>query len=192
MLICSPGKRDPAENIGNSGTVIEYNISRNDHSRIFNLSGADQTTIDHNAIYIGPQDDVQVVLISNWDGWSHGADFRDNTFDVAGTGRYGHEIQRNSDGTYKIEPGWGGATEIRMQGNQYFGRNLNLPNDSNATTDDHYRATTLDWNEPVFDPAHPAAFSGYLKEHRRWMLSLFTHQFGNPMHIDQLRQAVPH
>ena len=33
MLICTPGKRDPSENIGNTGTEIRYNISRNDHAR---------------------------------------------------------------------------------------------------------------------------------------------------------------
>ena len=44
MLICTPGKRDPSENIGNTGTEIRYNISRNDHARIFNLSAAERTT----------------------------------------------------------------------------------------------------------------------------------------------------
>lgn len=191
MLICSPGKRNPIENIGNSGTVIEYNISRNDHTRIFNLSGADQTTIEHNVIYVGSQDDVQVVLVSNWDGWSHDADLRDNIFDVAGTGRYGHEIQRNSDGKYIIDPGWGGATGIRVQGNKYFGRNINLPNDANATTDDRYHPTSLEWNEPIFDPAHPEDFSRYLVEHRQWILNLFVHQFGRPTIVDELHLLSP-
>ena len=178
MLICTPGKRNPLENIGNTGTVIEYNISRNDHTRIFNLSGADQTIVAHNAIYIGPQDDVQVLLVSNWDGWSTSAIFRDNTFDIAGLGRYGHEVQHNLDGTYQIGPGWGGAKDIQFEGNNYFGRNLDLPHDPAAVIDQHYRPVNLDWKEPAFDPAHPQQFSAYLAKHRQWILHLFASQFG--------------
>lgn len=191
MLICSPGKRNSEENVGNLGTVIEYNISRNDHSRIFNLSGADRTTIEHNAIYVSPQDDVQILLVSDWGGWSHDADFRDNMFDVAGTGRYGHGVRRDPNGTYEIEPGWGGATDIRFEGNKYFGRNIDLPHDTQGTTDKRFRPTTLDWNEPVFDPAHPGNFSRYLVEHRQWMLRLFTRQFGEPPRLDEPRPLAP-
>ena len=188
MLICTPGKRNPVENIGNTGTVIEHNISRNDHTRIFNLSGADQTTVDRNAIYIDPKDDVQVLLVSNWDGWSNGATFRGNTFDVAGTGRYGHEVEHNPDGTYKIGAGWGGAKEIQFEGNRYFGRNIDVPNDPAAVVDQQYHPAKLDWNEPVFDPAHPEKFSAYLAAHRRWMMHLFVSQFGEQ---PQLEPSLP-
>src|ERR1035437_1736490 len=188
MLICTPGKRNPVENIGNTGTVIEHNISRNDHTRIFNLSGADQTTVDRNAIYIDPKDDVQVLLVSNWDGWSNGATFRGNTFDVAGTGRYGHEVEHNPDGTYIIGAGWGGAKEIQFEGNRYFGRNIDVPNDPAAVVDQQYHPAKLDWNEPVFDPAHPEKFSAYLAAHRRWMMHLFLSQFGEQ---PQLEPSLP-
>jgi hypothetical protein len=178
MLICTPGKRDPAENIGNTGTVIRHNISRNDHNRIFNLSGADQTTVEQNAIYTSPKDDVQVLLVSSWDGWSKGAVFRQNTFDVAGTAHYGHEIHRSQDGKYEIAPGWGDATDIQFEGNRFFGHNADLPLDPKALIDPTYHSESLDWNEPVFNPAHPEEFSAYLVEHRRWMMQLFTAQFG--------------
>ncbi len=180
MLICTPVKRDPAENLGNTGTVIRHNISRNDHNRIFNLSGADQTTVEENVIYTSPEDDVQALLVSNWDGWSKGAVFRQNTFDVAGTAHYGHEVHRSPDGKYEIEPGWGGATEIQFEGNRYFGRNVDLPPDPNASIDQKYHSDNLDWNEPSFNPAHPENFSAYLMLHRRWMMRLFTSQFGQP------------
>jgi hypothetical protein len=179
MLICTPVKRDPKKNIGNTGTVIEYNISRNDHTRIFNLSGADQTTVSHNAIYISEGDDVQVVLTSSWDGWSNGAVFRENTFDVAGIGRYGHGIDRRPDGTYRIAPGWGGATGIVFQGNEFFGHNFDMPSDPSATVDAKYHPTKVNWKEPAFDPANPRRFSAYLKKHRQWMLQLFASQFGH-------------
>jgi hypothetical protein len=178
MLICTPVKRNQQENLGNSGTVIEHNISRNDHTRIFNLSGADHTTVEDNTIYVGPGDDVQVLLVSNWDGWSNGAMFHSNTFDVAGTGRYGHEVQRNDDGTYRIASGWGGASEIQFDGNRYFGHIVDIPPDPTAEVDSIPHPMKLDWLEPVFDPAHPDAFPAYLTAHRAWMVRLFTRQFG--------------
>jgi hypothetical protein len=179
MLICAPGKRNPAENIGNTGTVIRHNISRNDHNRTFNLSGADQTTVEQNAIYTSPEDDVQVLLVSSWDGWSKGAVFRQNTFDVAGTAHYGHEVHRSQDGKYEIAPGWGEATDIQFEGNRFFGHNVDLPPDPKALIDPTYHSESLDWNEPVFNPAHPEDFSAYLVEHRQWLMQLFTAQFGH-------------
>jgi hypothetical protein len=183
MLICTPVKRDQQDNIGNIGTVIEYNISRNDHTRIFNLSGADNTTVEHNAIYIAAEQDVQVLLVSNWEGWSSGAVFRDNTFDVAGTGRFGHELQRKSDGTYQIAPGWGEAKDIRFEGNRYYGRFVGMPVDPAAVIDPKFHALDFDWNEPLFDPSHPEKFSTYLAKHRRWILRLFVSQFGAPIRL---------
>jgi hypothetical protein len=183
MLICTPVKRNSQENAGNTGTEIQYNISRNDHARIFNLSGADQTTVEHNAIYVGPQENVQVLLVSSWDGWSNGAIFRNNTFDVAGTGSYGHEVGRSPYGTYRIAPGWGDARDIRFEGNRYFGRNVDLPADPTAVVDPHFHAAKIHWQEPVFDPAHPETFPSWLKNHRRWMLGLFASQFGEPAHL---------
>lgn len=177
MLICTPGNRG-RDNAGNTGTVIRYNISRNDHERIFNLSGADQTLVEHNAIYIGPKDDVQILLVSNWDGWSAGALFRDNIFDVAGTGRFGHEVSRDvKTGKYVIAPGWGGARDIRFEGNHYFGHNIDIPHDPEADIDSKYQKESIDWNEPVFDPASPDGFDKYLAAHRRWIIRLFTQQF---------------
>jgi hypothetical protein len=179
MLICTPVKRNAVENVGNTGTVIRYNISRDDHERVFHLSGADQTLVEDNAIYVGPKDDVQVVLVSSWDGWSDGALFRNNLFDIEGTGRYGHAVDQSvDDGKYRIAPGWGGARDIRFEGNQYIGRNIDEPEDHSAMVDSVYRAEKIDWNEPTFDPSHPERFSSYLAEHRRWMVRLFSQQFG--------------
>jgi hypothetical protein len=185
MLICTPGRRNALENIGNTGTVIEYNISRDDHTRTFNLSGADQTTVAHNAIYTALQDQVQILLVGNWDGWSNGAVFRSNLFDIAGRGSFGHELKHNLDGTYEIGSGWGGAQDIRFEGNRYFGQTKDIPQDASAIIDPHYRQPKLDWSEPIFDPEHPETFPAYLTEHRQWMLNLFTSQFGEPPHLDE-------
>jgi hypothetical protein len=183
MLICTPVKRNSTENAGNTGTLIEYNISRNDHARIFNLSGADNTVVQHNAIYVAPNNDVQLLLVSSWDGWSNGAVFRANTFDVAGVGRFGHESKRNPDGTYEIAPGWGGARDIHFEGNRYLGHIVGMPQDSKAMVDRHWDSKQMDWNEPIFHPQSPEGFSAYLAEHREWMLHLFARQFGASPHL---------
>lgn len=190
MLICTPVKRNREENFGNTGTLIRYNISRNDHARIFNLSGADNTTVEHNAIYVAPQDEVQLLLVSKWEGWSRGAVFRANTFDVAGTGRFGHEVKRAEDGKYDIAPGWGGALGIEFHANRFFGRILDRPADPEAVIDPKYRPAKLHWNEPTFDPAHPRHFSRYIAAHRRWMIRLFTAQFGAPLDLSPYSQEL--
>jgi hypothetical protein len=184
MLICTPGRRNPAENVGNTGTVIRNNISRNDHSRIFNLSAADETTVEHNSIYIGPQDDVQVLLVSNWDGWSNGAVFRGNTFDAAGTARYGHEVKHEQDGTYQIAPGWGGATNILFEGNRYLGKQVDTPADSAAMIEAQALSPKFQAPEPLFDPAHPEKFPLWLESHRKWMVQLFQSEFGEAPHLE--------
>ena len=177
MLICTPGRRNPQDNIGNRGTVIRYNISRNDRSRIFHLSGGDHTTVEHNAIYIGPGLDIPVLLTSDWQGWASDAVFRDNTFRAEGVARYGHAGARNDDGTYPLEPGWGGASGIEFQGNQYIGHHQDRPADARGT-DAEVQAPKLDWNEPRFDPSRPDDFEKFMEEHRAWMMRLFTRQFG--------------
>lgn len=52
MLICTPGKRNSKENVGNTGTEIRHNISRNDKTRAFNLSSAEHTSVHDNVIYV--------------------------------------------------------------------------------------------------------------------------------------------
>jgi hypothetical protein len=178
MLICTPVKRDQNHNIGNTGTRVEYNISRNDHARIFNLSGADHSVIQHNAIYIAPADDVQILLVSQWDGWSTDALFRSNLFYALGTGHYGHEVARNEDGSYMIAPGWGGASNIRFERNRYLGNHIGAPSEVTSHAESAPTPAHLDWNEPIFDPAQPELFPAYLNAHRQWLRRLFIAQFG--------------
>ena len=184
MLICTPVRRNTRENYGNTGTVIRNNVSYDDHSRTFNLSGADQVTVENNAIYIAPHDRVQVLLVSNWDGWSNRALFRRNFFDSAGLASYGHQTARNPDGTYQIAPGWGGANGILFQDNRYCGRQIDAPSDRGADSDPAYCTAHPDWTEPVFDPRHPEQYAAYLREHREWLVRLFTAQFGTPPHLE--------
>ena len=176
MLICTPGRRNQQDNIGNVGTVIRYNISRNDRSRIFHLSGGDHTTVEHNAIYIGPGLDVPILLTSDWQGWASDAVFRENTFDAEGVARYGHGL-KHDDGTYTLEPGWGDAKGIVFEGNRYIGRHVDRPEDAKGG-ERGGPAPKLYWNAPRFDPSKPDEFDGFLKKHREWMMRLFARQFG--------------
>ena len=180
MLICTPGKFDK-DNLGNIGTEIRHNISRNDHTRIFNLSAATRTLVHDNSIYVGSGIDLQLLIVTDWEGWADGAIFRNNFFYVKGTARYGHQVGGNKDGTYEIGPGWGQAKDIVFEGNHYFGRNVDKPEDRSGTENPIADAPRLDLDEPVFDPSHPELFDSFMAEHRRWLVHLFKQQFGeNP------------
>jgi hypothetical protein len=183
MLICTPGERNPQENIGNVGTVVRYNISRNDHSRAFNLSAAEHTSVHDNFIYVGPEIDMQMLAVTNWSGWAKDAVFRANTFWVAGTASYGHEVQRNKDGTYQLARGWGEATGIVFDGNRYIGRNTDRPQDVEAIVESSKTIPDLDWNGPAFDTQNPEQFDAFMDAHRAWMLRLFERQFGRPVKL---------
>ncbi len=178
LLICTPVKRNPKDNLGNLGTVVRYNISRNDRTRIFHLTGAEQTTVHDNAIYVGPGIDVQMLAVTDWDGWADGALFRNNTFHVEGTARYGYQVARNKDGTYQIAPGWGPAKAIVFEGNRYIGKHVDRPQDTTGLVTESEKAPALDWNSPQFDPAKPDGFDAFMARHRKWMMRLFERQFG--------------
>jgi hypothetical protein len=181
-LICTPVKRNQQENVGNIGTVIRYNISRNDRTRGFHLSGAEHTTVDHNVIYVGPAIDMQMLAVTTWDGWPRDAAFRNNTFWVLGTARYGHEIKRNKNGTYHLAPGWGPATGVVFEGNRYIGNNTDRPQDPNAVVEASAPAPRLDWTGPQFEP-DPDHFDAFIVAHREWMMRLFEKQFGKAVKL---------
>jgi hypothetical protein len=177
MLICTPVERDQRENLGNTGTILRWNISRHDHERILNLSGADHTIVENNAFYVAPGDDVQ-FLISSWNGWSTDALFRQNRFYVEGTLRFGHSVNKSDDGRYTIAQGWSGARDIVFEGNQYIGKTIDRPNDAKAIVEAAVKGRKLNWKEPTFDPARPLQYSSYIAAHRKWMAHLFRQQFG--------------
>jgi hypothetical protein len=182
MLVCTPGRRNAQDNIGNTGTVIRHNVSRNDLARIFHISGGDNTTIEDNAIYVGPGLDVQMLVLTDWQGWANGALFRNNRFYVQGIARYGHGLKR-SDGTYALEAGPGDAKGILFEGNLYAGKQVDRFEDAKGVVVDEVKAPRVDWEVPQFDPASPDTFDGFLAKHRQWMLRLFQQQFGQPVKL---------
>lgn len=185
MLICTPGKRDSPDILGNTGTIVRKNISVNDRSRIFLLSAVEHTLIEDNAIYVGPDIDVQMVLTTNWEGWGKDAIVRRNTFWVQGTARYGHEVSRTEAGAYGIAPGWGNATGIVFEGNRYYGNHVARPADAKARQLNKLRIPSAQPESPKFDPAHPENFAAYMASHRQWMLQRFEEEFGQPVRLWQ-------
>jgi hypothetical protein len=183
LLVCTPGKRNLRENLGNTGTEARHNISRNDRTRIFHLAGAvEQTRIYDNAIYVGAGLDVQMVLVTDWEGWANDAVFRGNSFLVEGKARYGHQVSR-SKGDYEIGPGWGPAKGIVFEGNRYIGSNIDRPEDQSGSVVGTAEVPKLEWEAPLFDPAMPDGFESFIEKHRQWMLRLFTQQFGQPVKL---------
>ena len=72
------------------------------------------------------------------------------------------------DGSFQIEPGWGPAKSVIVQGTTCIGRYDNRPEDAEAKTT--AQRVLSDWRPPKFYPSRPADFADYLKKHRQWIV----------------------
>jgi hypothetical protein len=177
MLICTPGDHTPAWNIGNIGTRIVENISRNDDGLLINLSGATQVTVARNLFYVGAANRAQFIT-SSWKGWPTDASFRSNRFYVQGDLVFGHGVERLKDGSYRVAPGWGGATHLSFTGNSIWGRVEDPPAGTMLHAGKQDVGQAVDWStEPKFDPSHPDEYARYLTLHRTWLRALFNREF---------------
>jgi hypothetical protein len=83
MLVCGPTA---------GGTVdgtIRYNISQNDRTRVFHVSGPIQNIqIYNNTIYVGAGLDTTIVLEGRWGGYPQSVYFWNNIFYNLGSGDY--------------------------------------------------------------------------------------------------------
>ena len=118
MLICNDGGQHMPWNIGNSGTIIRYNLSVNDGLHTFNISGPCQNTqIYNNTFYLGKDQDIPLVASGNWGGaWSDNLRFANNLFYVDGKARFE----------------FGGITNLAFDHNAYWGGIADRPADPNA------------------------------------------------------------
>lgn len=122
LLICNEGGHSDTESAGNTGTIIRYNLSQNDRTRGINIAGpVKDTAIYNNTIYIGPEHSVNLVLFSDWHGWSEDTRLLNNIFYVAGKGQFSYGISRAEDGAYETAPGFGQSKENVFDSNVYFG-----------------------------------------------------------------------
>ncbi|HKT75126.1 MAG TPA: right-handed parallel beta-helix repeat-containing protein [Sphingobium sp.] len=189
LLICSP-RRDDKDNLGNRGTLARFNVSRNDGSRIFQLSGnVSDARIEQNVIHVGKAIDVQMVVATQWEGWAHDVRFSGNVFKVAGTARYGSEVGRNGP-DYLIQAGFAPAGSIRFKGNSYLGSHVDLPEDGVAQPALLVEDISADWTVPTFDPARPDGFADYLQRHRAWMMAMLQRELGSPVALKQPRRSA--
>lgn len=177
ILLCTPVRRDPHENVGNSGTIVRNNISRDDRTRTFALSGADDVRVERNAVYTPVGADVQLLLVTDWDGWSSRATFVDNLFVSRGRARYGHQIGRDMErGTYTIAPGWGPARDITLAGNRLDGRHVGVVGTAGSMAP--VALSRRDWTPPPLVGTDAEAVDAFLDRHRQWLLTLMREQFG--------------
>lgn len=184
VLICAPGRR-ATDNIGNSGTLVRSNVSRNDGTRIFQLSGGiTDVRIERNVIWVPKGQDVQMTVATEWQGWASDVRFKDNVFAVGGVARYGREVGRNGP-DYLIAPGFPPAEHISFNGNHFIGRHVDPPQDADGEWRTDFRDPAADWSVPTFDPAKPDSFATFLPRHRAWMLTMLARELQRP--VDLLR-----
>lgn len=143
LLICNEGSQSPQVSVGNTGTIVRYNISQNDHHRGIKLSGpVKNTLIYNNTIYVGKGENVDVVLHTDWTGWATDTYFYNNIFYVEGTARFSYGVSGNADGSYVTAAGPGKSTNNIYDYNVYYG--------GSAADDPH----ALISNPQMLDPGH--------------------------------------
>lgn len=112
MLVCGPGRSY------NEDTVIRYNISVRDGintARVFHFGGKSNNTLIHNnTIILGPEQDLPMILHTEWErGQAENTRFINNLFIVEPGGR----------ATYDF----GDSTGNFFEGNLFVGRHEGLP-----------------------------------------------------------------
>ncbi len=186
LLICTPVARDPAENIGNTGTLARNNVSVGDHERIFQLAGASDAIVERNIVHTRPDEAVQMVVATWWNGWSQNIDIRDNWLGVGGAATYGYETGR-SGGRYIIAPGFPPPLVVRLNGNVFAGEHGAQAVESRA--EKAWRPEL--WAAPILDPARPDDLPEFLKRHRQWMLDMLAREFGERPVLEQPKLMMP-
>jgi len=115
MLICTPRIRPG--NIGCEGTVIRYNISQNDGTRLFHIGGPVRNTKIYNNVFFVPAErDIAAVLCTDWQGWAQDTTFANNIFHVEG----------------KVGYDFGYSTNNVFEHNVFYGSHENRPDDPHA------------------------------------------------------------
>ncbi len=146
--------------------------------------------IERNVIHAGPDEDVQMVVATWWNGWSQGIMFRDNWLGTSGTTRFGYETGR-SGGRYIASPGFPPPLGIAFSGNVYAGGHANIPPDENGKLREENVSRPEKWDVPVFDPARPDDLPDFLDKHRDWMLDMLKRELSHSPVLEQPRITAP-
>ncbi len=133
----------------NTGTVVRYNISQNDRTRLFHMAGSNKNIrIYNNVFYVGKDIDIDLFLwTSGRGGWTRNVEIFNNIFYVAGTGRNSSAQRRKpvDDGTHVTQPGFGGSASIAFEHNVMYGNFKDIPDE---------------WKRMVSDPMLAAPGTG--------------------------------
>ena len=122
LLICNEGSQSPKDSAGNVGTIVRYNVSQNDHHRSIKLSGpVKNTLIYNNTIFVGKDENVDLILHTDWTGWASDTYIYNNIFYVEGKAEFGYGVKGNDDGSYVSAAGPGKSTNNVYDYNVYYG-----------------------------------------------------------------------
>lgn len=136
ILICNDGRHKSDRNAGNVGTIVRHNLSQDDAVRSIHLAGPIQGTRIHgNEIHSGTGKAVNLVQISDWEGWPEDTEIAGNRFRATGRGVCGHAISRTPDGLYKLAPGAGPSVRTRFVGNVFTAQETDCPAEGGGMED---------------------------------------------------------
>ena len=118
MLICNDGGVKAPWSIGNVGTIIRYNVSRNDGERTFQITGPCRDTfLYNNTIVIEKAQNIYAVQAGNWGGdWTENTRFTNNIFYAEGAAKFD----------------FGGMRKTIFERNVFYGALENRPADPAA------------------------------------------------------------
>ncbi|MBN2269783.1 MAG: right-handed parallel beta-helix repeat-containing protein [Sedimentisphaerales bacterium] len=118
MLVCSCGDAEPGS-AWLENTVIRYNISQNDRTRLFHIGGpAKNTFVYNNTFYVGPGINLHAVLETEDNGWPQNTRFCNNIFCVEGEADFR----------------FGRSTANVFENNVFYGSFRNMPEGSSSIT----------------------------------------------------------
>jgi len=122
MLLCG---------IDNENTIIRYNISQNDRTRLFHFYNLIRgTRIYNNVFYVGEDIDVHLFEWTPGEsGWAIDTLIANNIFYLKGIGRNHYGLRKKSpdDGIWISQPGFGGAKGVTFENNVVYGRTADVP-----------------------------------------------------------------
>lgn len=151
VLICNSGNTDPAMSIGNQGTVVAYNISINDATRLqetrqgifsptIHIPGPSvNTLVNNNILHVNRKPetwvDRSIITADSWDGYADRTTFKENLFYVA---------QPTEIRLYE-------STNNVFTGNYYLGEFIGMPEDKDARKKPALYNEILDQDAEGFD-----------------------------------------
>lgn len=151
VLICNAGGSTPPRNIGNIGTVVQYNVSINDAVRTrltsrgvfsptIHIGGPClDTRINNNILHVGIKPEAHVdrkmIISDSWSGFANNTNIKDNLF-------YTPEISE----FYLTE-----STNNTFDGNYYLGAFKNKPNDRNGKNESAIYQSLLEKGSTGFE-----------------------------------------